>query len=982
MGPNHAMDAARIPISIQGLQSLAPAPRNLALKRTRSLPSIFSYKDLKESVHGTSIRKLDSEGSTGRITSGGYLWEHPEISSLQSNPPDSNHPQPNIPGPNPTESNDLDANSGISTSAFSRRRSRPSRSNLSSSHGTDRDVPGGGEDKMEASPTPPVPEIPSKMYDGLDGAHPQESSVLDADYGSTTSAFTPTKSTSSRFTSNSGRLTDRGVPDTSEEEMGAPSQTITAESASEPRDGLDGRCSPEFSIPNANQIDFGPRASIKHEIRLLASRKLPRDGSNSDEKFCVSGQSLCVEGNSAPIGGTANPMVMEEKLPTLKKSTSELDNFWSLSSIFEDATKYTEALNGRPASFSLSGAASRMDCDTKPISVDEDRLLTPPSTFDPRIGDSSSSDVIQYGTSAYLTPPRPEREERNTPQMASFTDAVAPRPAPPVSGSSSKACMPQYRPEDVIKRVPKPEFPIRARHVGPRTFKMKAQNSKMEWTHDRHHFTPDVSWLVQPDLDHIMGIVIPWLDYLGCEKDRTSISFLVEGGFNKVYAITSQDRMTKEQRQYVFRVTLPIDPWFKTECDVATTEIVRWSTTIPVPKIYAYDSSANNKLGLEWILMERVMGRQMSESWDDLEYNAKVGFTRQIADWTQQLSTLTSKKIGGVYMDFQEKHVLFYVGRSVHTLLNQDGRLLYDINRGPYNSLGDFYEAVLAVSEAEIPVLKWKVSLEEIDNKQPLLERRWIIKPGSEEENWKEVQLKELLHLQTAVEALQEKLLELWELTDDSKTELFTILSHHDISLRNILVDDACKPMALLDWECIQMEPIIFIRQIPEFLQGPDAFDLPDAGPDLHVVAQRHNWSPKTLQEAISNNQSWWNEKMEEYTLTKLRAVYLQEMENSNSSLARDPWMDHGTFDRQLYEHVMQVWDEGDSTHIEWIHYHFDGMNTEEEDEDTDEQDGDTQEDDEEMDSDQGDEGEEGRECVKNKREEKLTGDEIMIDAV
>ena len=894
-------------IQIQGLQTLTPPSRNLALKRTRSLPFIYSHKDLTESVLGTSIRKLESEGNIGCISFRGYVWECLEVQNLQSSPPEpnpsgSNALEANKLSKNRAESNKLNTDFGSATVASSPTSSAPSRATPRGSHGTDREVSGKNEDKMEASSIAPAIGIVPTMYDGLNEVHLRDSINLKAGGGSTTLASTPTRSTSSRCTSNGSQYTDHGASDTSEEKIEAPSPASSVGSTSEFHDILDGRCAPTYFIPNANEIGIGPKAGTKHEIQLSVSQQKLREGKKKDELSGVSGESLSVEGSHAQIRGTAKPMIVEETLPTLQESNPELDEVSLPLSTFEEATESVEALLGQPAS-------------------------------------------------ACLTLSRPERGDTNTPKTASLEDAVAPRPAPPVSGSSSKICSPRYRPDDVIKRVPKPDFPIRARHEGPRTFNMKAQNSKMRWTHDHHHFVPDACWLVQPDLDQIMETVWPWLDFLDCEKNSISISFLAEGGFNKVYAITSKDRMTKEQKHYVFRVTLPIDPWFKTECDVATTEIVRLSTNIPVPKIYAFDSSAKNELGLEWILMERIMGRPASQSWVDLDYDAKVGLTRLVADWTKQLSALTSNKIGGLYMDFEAEHIVFYVGRSVHTLLNQDGRLLYNIERGPYETLGDFYEAVLAVTEAEIPVLKWKVTLGVIDNKQRLLERRWALAPGSEEENWKELQLKELDHLQIAVEALRESLPELWNAAKDAGTELFTILSHHDISLRNILVDDACKPLALLDWESIQMEPLIFIQPIPEFLQGPDAFDLPDAGPDLHVVAQKHNWSPETLQEVISSNQNWWREKMEEYTLTKLRDLYRKELENSKSPLARAAWTDHDIYDRQLYEHIMMVWEEDEVSHVEWVDYQFDG---------------------EDMDSDENDEGKESIECVEDKEEEIL----------
>lgn len=51
--------------------------------------------------------------------------------------------------------------------------------------------------------------------------------------------------------------------------------------------------------------------------------------------------------------------------------------------------------------------------------------------------------------------------------------------------------------------------------------------------------------------------------------------------------------------EFVLRVSKPVFPWFKAECEVATMYYVAMHTSIPVPRVYAYDSSADNSLGYE-----------------------------------------------------------------------------------------------------------------------------------------------------------------------------------------------------------------------------------------------------------------------------------------------------------------------------------------------------------------------------------------------
>lgn len=48
-------------------------------------------------------------------------------------------------------------------------------------------------------------------------------------------------------------------------------------------------------------------------------------------------------------------------------------------------------------------------------------------------------------------------------------------------------------------------------------------------------------------------------------------------------------------------------PRLKTESEVATMSYLREKTTVPVPRIYHYDSNPYNRLGGEWILMSKVI---------------------------------------------------------------------------------------------------------------------------------------------------------------------------------------------------------------------------------------------------------------------------------------------------------------------------------------------------------------------------------------
>ncbi len=58
--------------------------------------------------------------------------------------------------------------------------------------------------------------------------------------------------------------------------------------------------------------------------------------------------------------------------------------------------------------------------------------------------------------------------------------------------------------------------------------------------------------------------------------------------------------------QVVLRVARRFLPKLKTESEVATLRYLRAHTSVPVPEVYWYDANPYNRLGGEYIVMEKV----------------------------------------------------------------------------------------------------------------------------------------------------------------------------------------------------------------------------------------------------------------------------------------------------------------------------------------------------------------------------------------
>lgn len=474
---------------------------------------------------------------------------------------------------------------------------------------------------------------------------------------------------------------------------------------------------------------------------------------------------------------------------------------------------------------------------------------------------------------------------------------------------------------EVIRKIPRPQYPIRVYTGEPSPFSPEAQRAIMRWSHERGHFFPDPNWLKEPSIDHIKDIVWPYLQQLGADYTSIWIEFLAEGGFNRVYTIHTMNKVTSATTDYVFRVALPVDPYFKTESDIATTEIVRHFTSIPVPLIYAFDSSTQNKLGLEWMLMEKIIGKNLGETWKGLDYDAKLGLTKTIASWTAQLSAITADKIGNLYMRYTKTELEFYVGRSVTALLSQEARLTYEIFRGPFQSLQDYYAAVLDVAFLDVLDLtqafetgsfRFEPNLGKPKFQGTFLDQGCFYYLTDYEDrtdaDWKTEQRNELEILSGGIKQLRAALPNICAKAPETSSTLTTILGHNDLSRNNIFVDDAGTPTGLLDWEALQMKPAMFLTDPPVFIQTYREDYEPEYNPiENEKRYEKYGFSEKEKEESRKSSAEVYAERLEEYSCTKLRSAYQEELSSIGCPLAKAVWKDYHWLDRQLQKRVLDT---------------------------------------------------------------------------
>ena len=122
-------------------------------------------------------------------------------------------------------------------------------------------------------------------------------------------------------------------------------------------------------------------------------------------------------------------------------------------------------------------------------------------------------------------------------------------------------------------------------------------------------FDSEPVWAREPDPSVISTLA---RDHLGIsESTPVSVNFFRQGAFNKLYTIQSPNL----SKSYIFRVTLPVEPFYKTASEVATLSYLRHHTSIPVADVVAHSATTENPLGFEWILMECLPGVSLRDIW-------------------------------------------------------------------------------------------------------------------------------------------------------------------------------------------------------------------------------------------------------------------------------------------------------------------------------------------------------------------------------
>ena len=180
---------------------------------------------------------------------------------------------------------------------------------------------------------------------------------------------------------------------------------------------------------------------------------------------------------------------------------------------------------------------------------------------------------------------------------------------------------------------------------------LSTRPNPLRWTGG--YYNREALWPLEPDIILIKAIAS---SYLASELpntldlDKIEVEFFAQGAFNKLYSVSCCGHNTR----YMFRVALPLVPYYKTESEVAVLSYIKKNTSIPVARVIAWDSSAANSLGFEWMLLEMIEGITLYDVWRKITWESRLKIVAALAPLLGQLRDHRFSRIGSLYFTGRE----------------------------------------------------------------------------------------------------------------------------------------------------------------------------------------------------------------------------------------------------------------------------------------------------------------------------------------
>ncbi|KAI5779944.1 phosphotransferase enzyme family-domain-containing protein [Peziza echinospora] len=398
----------------------------------------------------------------------------------------------------------------------------------------------------------------------------------------------------------------------------------------------------------------------------------------------------------------------------------------------------------------------------------------------------------------------------------------------------------------------------------------------LRWTNNL--WGPQPEWACEPDVDAIRAIAARHVS-------EPAVALLGGGAFNKLYTVTSSSHA-----DLVFRVTLPVEPRYKTASEVATIRYIARRTHIPLPAIIAYDCTADNELLFEWILMEKMPGVCYAAAAQGLAMpmECKQAVARAVAGHVLEMrKTCLFSKIGSLYQrcDLTEAELAAAAPTELEdTVLGPAVtmcmflgplKMLITRDRGPYRTDHDYVSAQL---NAQIEDNKLLRAIAAGDDAGAPYDPSDHGDDGYDSDT-----AEDAAEAAEGLQALRSVLPSIFATAGPPPSSQVSIppfvLRHQDLNHSNILLDPATYAITgIVDWECTISGPK-WEDTYPAFIDGTDRLEQPpqpNAGDgDGLRMEQWDEWEKTQLRRAF--DQVAGAMPNEDYE-AEVKRIYLMQM--------------------------------------------------------------------------------------------------------
>ncbi|MCJ1284646.1 hypothetical protein MMC26_003981 [Xylographa opegraphella] len=292
----------------------------------------------------------------------------------------------------------------------------------------------------------------------------------------------------------------------------------------------------------------------------------------------------------------------------------------------------------------------------------------------------------------------------------------------------------------------------------------------------------------------------------------------MEGGFSKTLLITTEDGM-----EVVAKIPCPNvgKAKYSTASEAAVLQYVSSHTTIPVPKILAWNADPSNPIGAEYIIMEKASGIQLFKVWDDIPEADRLKLIKGLTQLENKFTAIRFPAYGSLYFR--------------HSISKASERILLDSAVDP--------TGLFCIGPACGPAWTDGISPADIqpDIDAELIQRsiaRTRLRPAGNIIPVLHGKVQDHASILNATENLLPTLTKHPPSLERSRPTMW----HTDLHMGNIFVsqEDHTRVVCLIDWQSTSISPLFLQARWPAFLspaegysEGPEHPKLPGNFDDL-----------------------------------------------------------------------------------------------------------------------------------------------------